>query len=148
MQRPSSQPDALFWTRSPVPSYPPFPPLDIGLTKCYSAVALNALRQKKVYESELDKLAGRRLTIETQVGAAQRREVQVIPATDAPAFQVNAIESANMNLETMVAMKQGANVLKSIHGNLCASYAIHQRGRSSVLTQSVARPIVIFAQKH
>lgn len=35
-------------------------------------------------------------------------------------WQVNAIESANMNLETMVAMKQGANVLKSIHGNLWA----------------------------
>ena len=31
------------------------------------AVALAALRQKKVYESELDKLAGRRLTLETQV---------------------------------------------------------------------------------
>ncbi|GAA93427.1 uncharacterized protein L969DRAFT_96049 [Mixia osmundae IAM 14324] len=60
-------------------------------------VATAALRQKKIYESDLDKLAGRRLTLETQV---------------------NAIESANMNMETMRAMQEGANVLKSIHGNL------------------------------
>ena len=32
--------------------------------------------------------------------------------------QVNAIESANMNLETMNAMREGAAVLKRIHGNL------------------------------
>ncbi|CAD6984098.1 unnamed protein product [Tilletia controversa] len=32
--------------------------------------------------------------------------------------QVNAIESANMNLETMQAMRKGAEALKSIHGSL------------------------------
>jgi len=60
-------------------------------------VALAALRQKKLYEGELEQLSGRRLTLETQV---------------------NAIESANMNLETMNAMREGARVLKGIHGNL------------------------------
>lgn len=32
--------------------------------------------------------------------------------------QVNAIESANMNLETMTAMRKGADALKTIHGSL------------------------------
>lgn len=60
-------------------------------------VATQALRQKKVYENELDSIAGRKITLETQV---------------------NAIESANMNMATMEAMKKGANVLKTIHGKL------------------------------
>ncbi|KAL8280408.1 hypothetical protein RQP46_007056 [Phenoliferia psychrophenolica] len=60
-------------------------------------VALQALRQKKVYENELDSIAGRKLTLETQV---------------------NAIESANMNKETLQAIKKGSDVLKSIHGSL------------------------------
>lgn len=33
--------------------------------------------------------------------------------------QVNAIESANMNLETMTAMRRGADALRNIHGSLC-----------------------------
>jgi hypothetical protein len=33
-------------------------------------------------------------------------------------LQVNAIESANMNKETLDAMKKGADVLKGIHGKL------------------------------
>ncbi|CEH16322.1 related to snf7 protein [Ceraceosorus bombacis] len=56
-----------------------------------------ALRQKKAYENELDQIAGTRMTLETQV---------------------NAIESANMNLETMTAMRKGADALRSIHGSL------------------------------
>jgi len=60
-------------------------------------VATSALRQKKMYESELLKLESRRMTLEQEV---------------------NAIESANMNMETMKAMKQGAEALKGIHGNL------------------------------
>ncbi|KAL7419634.1 ESCRT-III subunit protein snf7 [Cryptotrichosporon argae] len=59
--------------------------------------ATNALRQKKAYENELDKIAGTRLTLETQV---------------------NAIESANLNAETMLAMKKGAEALQGIHKNL------------------------------
>ncbi|CAK9781220.1 Snf7-domain-containing protein [Cutaneotrichosporon oleaginosum] len=60
-------------------------------------VAMNALRQKKAFENELDRLAGTRMTLETQV---------------------NAIESANLNAETMVAMRQGAAALQSIHSGL------------------------------
>lgn len=60
-------------------------------------LAIAALRQKKAFEAELDRIAGTRLTLETQV---------------------NAIESANLNAETMVAMKKGADALKGIHGNL------------------------------
>ncbi|KAM0749871.1 Snf7-domain-containing protein [Meredithblackwellia eburnea MCA 4105] len=60
-------------------------------------VAMQALRQKKVYENELESIAGRKLTLETQV---------------------NAIESANMNKETLQAIKKGSEVLKGIHGSL------------------------------
>ncbi|CAH7683047.1 hypothetical protein PPACK8108_LOCUS17043 [Phakopsora pachyrhizi] len=56
--------------------------------------ATAALRQKKLYEQELDQT------------------------------QVNAIESANMNLETMQAMRRGADVLKGIHGNLLVLFHI------------------------
>ncbi|SHO79266.1 Similar to S.cerevisiae protein SNF7 (One of four subunits of the ESCRT-III complex) [Malassezia sympodialis ATCC 42132] len=56
-----------------------------------------ALRQKKMYETELDRLAGSRMTLETQV---------------------NAIENANMNLETMRAMQRGSAALKQIHASM------------------------------
>ncbi|KAG8751552.1 ESCRT-III subunit protein snf7, partial [Serendipita sp. 396] len=61
------------------------------------AVATAALRRKKTYEQQLDQLSGTRLTLEAQA---------------------NAIESANMNAETMVAMKRGAGALKEIHEQL------------------------------
>jgi len=61
------------------------------------AIATQALRRKKQLEAELDRLSGQRMTLETQV---------------------NAIESANINAETMAAMKKGADVLKIIHGNM------------------------------
>ncbi|KAJ8296392.1 Vacuolar-sorting protein SNF7 [Rhodotorula toruloides] len=60
-------------------------------------VAKQALRQKKLYEQELESIAGRKMTLTTQV---------------------NAIESANMNKETLEAMKQGAEVLKNTNGKL------------------------------
>jgi len=34
-------------------------------------------------------------------------------------MQVNTLESANLNAETMAAMKKGADALKTIHGNMC-----------------------------
>lgn len=64
---------------------------------CQLLVALAALRQKQAYEGELNRIAGTRLTLEAQV---------------------NAIETANLNAETMVAMKKGADALKGIHGSL------------------------------
>jgi hypothetical protein len=32
---------------------------------------------------------------------------------------MNALESANMNLQTMEAMKRGSEALKNIHGKMC-----------------------------
>lgn len=60
-------------------------------------LATAALRQKKAHEGELDKLMGTRLTLETQV---------------------NTLESANLNAETMVAMRRGADALRGIHNSL------------------------------
>lgn len=37
--------------------------------------------------------------------------------------KVNAIETANLNAETMIAMKKGAEALKGIHGNMYAHFA-------------------------
>lgn len=56
-----------------------------------------ALKRKKAYENEIMKIGGSRMTIETQV---------------------MAIENANVNLETMNAMRAGAEAMKQIHGNL------------------------------
>ncbi|KAF8913852.1 Snf7-domain-containing protein [Gymnopilus junonius] len=60
------------------------------------AVATAALKRKKVTEQELDRLAGSRLQLE---------------------LQVNTLESANLNAETMAAMKKASDALKVIHGN-------------------------------
>ncbi|EAU84744.1 vacuolar-sorting protein SNF7 [Coprinopsis cinerea okayama7 len=61
------------------------------------AVATAALKRKKMHETELDRLAGTRLQLE---------------------MQVNTLESANLNAETMAAMKTAASALKSIHGDM------------------------------
>jgi charged multivesicular body protein 4 len=59
--------------------------------------ALMALKRKKAYEDQIQKISGSRLTLETQV---------------------MAIENANVNLETMNAMAAGAAAMKQIHGKL------------------------------
>jgi charged multivesicular body protein 4 len=64
------------------------------------AVATAALRRKKASEAELDRLAGTRLQLE---------------------MQVNTLESANLNAETMAAMKKASEALGHIHGNLYVS---------------------------
>ncbi|RKP11766.1 Snf7 family, partial [Piptocephalis cylindrospora] len=56
-----------------------------------------ALKKKKQYEGQIEKLSASRMTVETQV---------------------LAIESANVNLETIKAMSDGAKAMKSIHGEL------------------------------
>jgi charged multivesicular body protein 4 len=45
----------------------------------------------------MDRLAGQRLQLE---------------------LQINTLESANLNAETMAAMKKASDVLASIHGNM------------------------------
>ncbi|KAJ3370067.1 hypothetical protein AMAG_14580 [Allomyces macrogynus ATCC 38327] len=58
-------------------------------------VALMALKRKKQYEGQIEKISGARMTIETQM---------------------MTIENANVNLEAMNAMKAGADAMKQIHG--------------------------------
>ncbi|EGV63948.1 ESCRT-III subunit protein snf7 [Yamadazyma tenuis] len=58
-------------------------------------LAKNALKRKKGYETNLMKIENQIDTLETQL---------------------TAIEGANLNLETMKAMKQGATAMKQIHG--------------------------------
>lgn len=58
-------------------------------------LAKNALKRKKTYEGNLIK-------IENQIESLES--------------QLTAIEGANLNLETMKAMKQGSNALKHLHG--------------------------------
>ena len=59
--------------------------------------AMMALKRKKTYESQMEKIAGARMTIETQV---------------------LYIENANVSLAAMNAMKMGAQSLKAIHNNI------------------------------
>ncbi|KAI8997354.1 Snf7 family [Pilobolus umbonatus] len=56
-----------------------------------------ALKRKKAYENNIEKISGARMTIETQM---------------------MAIENANVNLETMNAMRAGAEAMKGIHGTM------------------------------
>jgi charged multivesicular body protein 4 len=66
-------------------------------SKMIMVVATAALKRKKASEAELDRLAGTRLQLE---------------------MQVNTLESANLNAETMAAMKKASDALKVIHGKL------------------------------
>ncbi|KAG9092854.1 ESCRT-III subunit protein snf7 [Ceratobasidium sp. UAMH 11750] len=78
------------------------------------AAATAALRRKKMHEAELEKLYGQRMTLETQL---------------------YAIENANLNAETMARMKQGAQALRDIHGDL---YVIVHCPRSVHVFASIA----------
>ena len=66
-------------------------------------VALMALKRKRALEDQINKIMGSRMTLETQV---------------------MAIENANINLETMNAMKAGADAMKNIHGSLYIFYIL------------------------
>lgn len=59
--------------------------------------ALISLKRKKLYEQQLEHCRGARFNLETQI---------------------IAIENANMNLETLGAMRSGSAAMKSIHGSM------------------------------
>ncbi|DAZ96986.1 TPA: hypothetical protein N0F65_012118 [Lagenidium giganteum] len=59
--------------------------------------AIFALKRKKMLESEIEKLQGARMTLETQV---------------------MTLESAHVNMETFTALRAGANQMKAIHGQM------------------------------
>jgi len=59
--------------------------------------ALFALKRKKMYENEIGKLQGARITLDSQI---------------------LALESAAVNIETFKAMKSGANAMKGMRGDI------------------------------
>jgi charged multivesicular body protein 4A/B len=59
--------------------------------------ALFALKRKKMYEAEVSKLQGARITLDSQI---------------------LALESAAVNIETFKAMKSGANAMKGMRGDI------------------------------
>ena len=66
-------------------------------TFCVIIVALMALKRKKMYESQREHTRGARFNLETQI---------------------LTIENANINLETLNAMKVGSSTMKNIHGEM------------------------------
>ncbi|CAG8485608.1 16684_t:CDS:2 [Acaulospora morrowiae] len=74
---------------------------ELKTAKTYAATnkraAMMALKRKKQYENQIEKIGGARITIEAQV---------------------MAIENANVNLETIRAMEKGAEAMKAIHGSM------------------------------
>jgi len=74
--------------------------------------ALMALKKKKQLENQVEKISGARMTIETQV---------------------MAIESANVNFETMSAMRSGAEAMRQLHGDMYAILVDTECKRSSAL---------------
>jgi len=90
-------------------------------------VATAALKRKKMNEMELNRLGESRLHLE---------------------MQVNTLEAANMNAETMAAMKKAADALKIIHGNLTmdkvdATMAAvnEQRELANEIADTIATPL-------
>lgn len=59
--------------------------------------ALFELKRKKMFEAEAAKLQGARITLDSQI---------------------MALESASINMETVRAMKKGADTMKTIHGDM------------------------------
>lgn len=59
--------------------------------------AIFCLKRKKMYEKEIEKIQGTKMTLETQV---------------------ITLENAHVNMETYSALRSGANQLKSIHGQV------------------------------
>jgi len=90
-------------------------------------VATAALKRKRMNESELNRLGESRMHLE---------------------MQVNTLEAANMNAETMAAMKKAADALKVIHGNLTmdkvdATMAAvnEQRELANEIAETIATPL-------
>ena len=90
----------------PCPCPPAVPPPQHARTRAIrtdaarGAAATAALRRKKVTEQELERLQNTRFQLE---------------------MQINTLESASFNAETMAAMKKATTALKDIHGTLYVS---------------------------
>jgi len=89
--------------------------------------AAQALKRVKMHEQDLGRISGQRMQLE---------------------IQINTIESANLNAETMLAMKKGAEALKAIHGNTnieqvdATMEAIHeQRAIATEISDAISSPM-------
>lgn len=90
-------------------------------------LARTALKRKKTYETDLEKIQGQIDSLNTQLAT---------------------IESANLNRETMKAMSQGAGALKQIHGSLNIDKVDatlddirDQFALSEEITEAISRPL-------
>ncbi|KAI9348632.1 Snf7-domain-containing protein [Obelidium mucronatum] len=90
-------------------------------------VALMALKKKKIYQDQADKLMGSRMTLETQM---------------------STLENASMNIEVMNAMKAGNEALKGVHGNLDVDKVEEtmdeineQMGLANEISDAISRPM-------
>merc|ERR1719273_2449091 len=85
--------------------------------------AMFALKRKKLYESELDKIQNVKMTLETQV--------------------MN-LESATQNADTFVAMKQGTNAMKQIRQDVGIEKVDEikdEMDMASEISNAIAQPI-------
>jgi charged multivesicular body protein 4 len=90
-------------------------------------VAAAALKRRKMHEKERDRLGDSRFQLETQI---------------------NTLESANMNAETMAAMKKASDALKVIHGNITLDKVDttinalnEQRELANEIAEAIANPV-------
>lgn len=66
-----------------------------------------------MHEADLDKLSGMRLQLEVQI---------------------NTVESANINANTLDVMRRGANALRDINNGLCVCPFTHLLSLPAILT--------------
>eukprot|EP01031_Cornospumella_fuschlensis_P035445 gene35445-42963_t len=88
--------------------------------------ALFALKRKKLYEAEVAKLQGARITMETQI---------------------LSLESASVNIETFKAMKTGANAMKAMRGDIDADKVddvmdalAEEKDIQDAISEAISRP--------
>jgi charged multivesicular body protein 4 len=89
--------------------------------------ALMCLKRKKAYEAQIQRLSGARMTLDEQV---------------------MAIESANVNLEAMNAMRTGAHTMKQLHKNMSVDQVDdtmaeiqEQMDVAAEISQAISQPI-------
>jgi len=89
--------------------------------------AMMCLKRKKAYEAQIQRLSGARMTLDEQV---------------------MAIESANVNLEAMNAMRTGAQTMKQLHKNMSVDQVDdtmaeiqEQMDVAAEISQAIAQPI-------
>ncbi|KAJ7095328.1 vacuolar-sorting protein SNF7 [Mycena belliarum] len=89
-------------------------------------LATSALKRKRANETQLEQLRGQQLQLE---------------------MQVNTLESANLNAETMAAMKKAAEVLQQIHSGMSVAKVdetmaaiTEQREVANEITELISNP--------